>query len=825
MSFYPKQIVLLFLAVSLSCLAVPASAPSVFTEAPGNVFFQGDQPVLQMSEPISGLSYTLMDWHGKVLERDAWPADGGAPLVLPTLPNGYYLLQLEGTDQDQPAISFNFTVIPSPNTPRTPCNPFFGVDSAQSWLATEGSFQCRWYDGDGFRLVSDLIAWAGFSHVRERMAWGIVNPTPEEFHYGVYRKNADLLHERGVFVSGMFHDAPKWTDNSQSVPHDLAGVFRSCRRFVQDFGECMEDWEFWNEEDIGFSSAPVWDYVASLKAASLGFKAGNPDIIVAPGALAMSIQSSFHEAMYLNDIAKYTDILNFHTYDPPTEYARIGKELRAFLAAHGIPNRAAWITECGTNLEGHSKTPGVMPQFMAHSPEQELLQAEFYPKSQLYHLMQGIARNYFFVFPPYNEAGGQKDWGAMRRDGSVKPVYAAMTTMLAQVGDASLLGELKIRDSLKAFLFERPDQSQVLVFWQLSKIDSHADPSAPEKFTLQLADGDYSLVDMLGTPNDFSMKGNGAKEFEATRYPTYLSGLHGLNAEIPPFPTGEIDRHALQDDGEDLTVVFRVDLNPDDFAVTGMKSEAELRSEEGRLKVTVWNLSEVAKTGVVQVQGGELIGCPSSITVAPMSKVEFDAVFRPAALAEGYGTHLVISGLFNGKETSRLDVPLKLIGLFFQQCQIVPLDWAKPSAWQRNTSASQYECVFDSEENALCFKVSWDSPVDRWFYPVHNLQFPKESFQNVIGIQFEVKTWQDKVENDFHCQYVMVGFNTPADPAIQVVNFIYSAPLVTWESRRILFDQLLPEDAKIQFLRIGCNPKGTKLTFWIRNITALFLEK
>ncbi|MBR5839896.1 MAG: hypothetical protein IKZ84_15245, partial [Victivallales bacterium] len=602
---------------------------------------------------------------------------------------------------------------------------------------------------------------------------------------------------------------------------DLAGVFTSCKQLAKDFGDRMGDWEFWNEQDIGFSRAPVWDYTAAMKAACLGFKAGKPDIIAAPGAACAGVFTTFHRAMYFNDAAKYTDILNYHTYAPPSAYAGIASELRKFLAENGIPNRAVWMTECGTNLEGHSSEDGVMKNIKAHSPAQEMIHAEFYPKSQLYHMMQGIARNYFFVFPPYNEAEGAKDWGTMRRDGSVKPAYAAMSTMMAHLVDAKMLGEIKLKDGLKAFLMERADKSQVLVFWQLSYVDSHDDPKADESFDIQLADGDYTLTDMLGTPSVIHAA-NGKATLVATRYPAYLSGLHGLKADVKPFPTGEIDRHTNPPADEDLTVIFRAELNEDDFTITGQKAVAEMpRTEGGRMKVIVWNLSDTAKTGTVNAEGGEFSGIPQTITIPPMGKTEFETVFKPILPNGVFESHIVFSGKFNGKKTSKLDIPVHFIGLFLKNCRQIPMDWMKPSDWEKNTSASTYECVFDETENALRFDVAWNTHVDRWFYPVHTLKQPEESFKDVQGIQFEVKTTQNKVENDFNCSYVMVAYTTPDDASTRVINFSYTSPLTTWEVRRIMFDKTIPADATVKFLRFGCNPRGTQMTYWLKNIKYL----
>ncbi|MBP5299966.1 MAG: hypothetical protein J6Y80_01045, partial [Victivallales bacterium] len=629
-----------FILLLLAVLCVAGDEPPVFLpKAPGNVVFQGTATEIRLRDPLAAGHYLLEDWHGAAVVSGSWP--GGDTLTLPPLPNGYYTLKIAAAGGETlPAC--RFAVISDPAT-RQPLGAecFYAVDTAQSWLATPGLFQCPWYDGDGFRLVSDLVAWAGFPQVRERLSWNEVNPRPGEFHYGKYQSNAELLHERNIQISGMFHDAPPWTDNAHSIPRDLAAVFQSCRQMAADFAGKMVDWEFWNEMDIGFSQAPAWDYAAALKAASLGFRAGAPEIIVAPGAACAGVNTAFHHAMYRNGIAPYTDVLNYHTYTPPAEYQTLDMELHNLLNINNLGNRAIWLTECGTNLEGHSSQDGAMPGMKAHSPAQEMLQAEFYPKSQLYHQMQGIAKNFFFVFPPYNEAGGLKDWGAMRRDGTVKPVYAAMATMLELVGDARMLGEFRLRDTLKAFLLQKPDQSQVLVFWQLSAIDSHGEPEpGGEPFDLELPPGRYRLVDMLGTPCEVESRGK--VTLVATSHPKYLAGLQGLVPTQTAIPPGVVDRHETLQENTDQTVVLQAALDEADFTVTNQKSIAEITGQDGRLKLALWNLSGLPKTGTIHVSGGELAPLPPVIDLPPMGKVELELRFTPYLKADAYEGDLAV---------------------------------------------------------------------------------------------------------------------------------------------------------------------------------------
>lgn len=157
-------------------------------------------------------------------------------------------------------------------------------------------------------------------------------------------------------------------------------------------------------------------------------------------------------------------------------------------------------------MEGAGRTGSYIPGLKAHSPEQELLIAEYLPKMMVTMQSLGVARDFFFVLPPYNETGGNKDWGLMRRDFTVKPGYAAFATLVDQLGNAAPEGEVRLGDGLKGFLYRRKEGGKVLAYWCISELDtdkprpglSNADLKA-RTFALPLSRR-YRGVDLVGTP-------------------------------------------------------------------------------------------------------------------------------------------------------------------------------------------------------------------------------------------------------------------------------------------------------------------------------------
>ena len=784
-------------------------APSISTSAPATVFFEGASHDFRAPRVLPNLRYSLLDWRGNTLLEGGWPEDGNSPLVLPPQKPGYYVIRTDN-DSELKLRDYSFTVIVKPK--RRLDDSFFAVDAALSWVAAPGHFHCPWYNGDTYRLVADLANWAGFHFIRERMFWSETQPkanVPPSF--GKYLENATLCRERGLAVSGMFHDAAPWADKIQRLPRNLAALYDYCKCCSETFGERMGDWEFWNEQDLSlFSPEAAWDYAAALKAAYLGFKAGRENVPVTFGAICIGPTSPYVYTMFENDAAKFSDFANFHTYFPIAGYTSLFSKIHKMLSDVGRPDWEVWLTECGTNLEGNSRAASIVDGFKAHSPEQELLIAEFYPKAQIALMMNGLARNYYYMFGAETVANGAKDWGIIRPDGSVKPSYATFSTMTSRLGTALIAGEMNICDGVKAYLFNQPDGSQTIVYWALSNVDtSHGsgltiDSDNGMDFSLRLPDGRYPAADMVGTPSVIDVKGNEAR-LHATRFPSYICGLKGFEADIKPYPRGRRIIYKPTDE-EDLRIILRADADKEDFKVINRKSTAEMLKKSGRLRIQVWNLDAVAKNGHIDVEGGTLDGAPSEINLPPMGKAEFDAVYTPSFNGRTFESRLSMTGVFNGRRSSRFTMPVSLTGHLLANYRYVPLDsLLKTENWRRRDTADSFAATFDEAGKALRFNAVWNGSAKELLLSPE-IQLTENALVNAYAIEFEVKSVQDRVENDFDSCAIVLGAE----------RIEFAQPLTTWEPRRILLDDVKGKAAATR-LSIEARPVGHRLSLWIRN--------
>ena len=848
-----KPIPFLFYSTAMCALVMPtAGLASVVFDAPGHATTEGAAVVAHGGEP--GASWRFVDWRGREVEGVVGTFDERGEATLPPLKAGYYRMVdarstppdpvgatplSEGGSKAEDAPLASLAVV-SPlvtrhsslvtGEPTTVDSPF-AVDTAITWISCSGAFLCPWNGGDTESTVADLVHLCGFRHVRDRLRWRTAQPSPDappDFSRNL--ATAALAKERGAAVSGMFHDAPGWTSPSPKLPGDLGALHRFCAEAAAAFGDSVEDWEFWNEPDIFFAPEPVWEYAAAMKAAYLGFKSARPDLPVLNGALCqMPGKTRYFEAFFANDTAPYFDIFNYHTYLPPAKYPEAFGRIRGLLREYGAEGKPVWVTEFGTNLEGHSDRDGAIAGLKAHSPEQELVHAEFYPKAQIALLMEGVERAYFFVFAAFNERNGRKDWGVLRRDGTVKPVFSALATAIRELDGARFLGALDTPEGLRAFLFERPDGSQTVAFWAESPIDTttsnspsvEPEPDFAREWVLQppASAGGTSLrlVDMCGMISEVSPEADGSLVLSATRFPAYLSGIQGLQA-TPHLSL--VTRHSSLDSPS--PIVLRPVLDHEDFAISDGKTLAVMKGETGRARIEVWNFSDTMRTGLVEVTGASVTGLPTEpFTVAPGACAAFECVVSPedapTARPLRHDSDLALRAVFDGCAPARAVVPVFFEKQFLATCERIPLETSDPSFWKTNSSASEQTIAFDEAEGAIRFDGVWhDDRTDRWLYPIHRLDLPRESPVGMRRIAFEVKSEQDKVENDYRtCKLMLASDDGKTD-----IYLDYAPPTREWETRYVD----VPQDADLSavtLLRIGANPQGTRLTLRIRNVTFL----
>jgi len=468
--------------------------PKPLPAHPGHVFLEGESVCIPLPPALTPAStqWRLLDDRQQVLRSGALPADApdrSGPLRLNDLGIGWYRLEFGSTNQlDQ---SWTTLAILRPLQARTPEDSPVAVDSAAAWFADN--------DARKQQELANLAALAGVSWVRDRLSWRKIQPQADALQPPptTYDSSADAQRAAGLQVLQVFHDTPPWAQTeagaSGRFAADLRRVYELGRALAVRFKGRVAAWEPWNEANTATFGAHTVDQMCSWqKAAWLGFKAGDPEIMVGWNATAAVPTPAHTEGVLANETWPYFDTYNIHTYDWSHGYADAWKPARE--AAAGRP---LWITEADRGTP-HLKNPPWYDQ----SPRLERLKAEWMAQAYASSLFAGARRHFHFILGNYQEPNGVQ-FGLLRLDLTPRPAYVALAAVGRCLAGAQILGRWQPAPAVHVYAFRaRPDgkDRDVLVAWAEKEVDwdgrgtTTADWKLPAHLNVQ------QVVDYLGRP-------------------------------------------------------------------------------------------------------------------------------------------------------------------------------------------------------------------------------------------------------------------------------------------------------------------------------------
>ena len=743
-------------------------------ENPRDVFSPGNSR-FQVEEKASVFPYELRDAFGRLVRRGRMQ---NGSIELSGLPCGYYWVSAGGRER-------SFCILPE-----------FGETSPQSPFAVDvavrgglGAFRGR--RSEGIRFYRQLLERSGTSAFRERFYWFEIERKPGTLDFSSAERILRPL-GGGMKTSFVVSNPPEFRKGRNGLPSSLVDVYRFARASAEKFRGKSLCWEFWNEQDQGslFLPAP-WKYTALQKAAWLGFKAGDPECLVSAGSFCTYPLGGemISGTMFAGELAEYCDLFNFHIYTPLSRYPEVIAGIRKFLHEEVKCDMPVWITECGTNAEGKATEQGVSAGTRSLNRKQEMVWCEFLVKANLTLRQLGVSRIFSFVLRRHIEQNGLKEWGMVRKDLSVKPLYAVYAVMNREIGSAELLGEAPVPEDGKCFVFRQKDGSCTLVLWNCSALEKQREEPLPEaeydrlyerRITLP-GSGKIMAVNLFGTPVSVRHSGEHVS-LAVTKYPVYVHGVRRIPQPLrPPVPEG---KKGAPSDSLDRSIVLDGDL-------TGKDS----------MRVSVTNLDSVAKRIRIEHNLSSAAGIPAEVFVEPFSSAEF-----PVAGIRSGSTGVEIRGRVNGKRSTRLFLPAHV----FQLRQVPLTVFRDPNRWRKHTSG-RMEIVWDENVGGLKVEGVFEKP-DRWIYPAFAIRKEEEAlWQDAAGISFEIRTEQTR--------------ETLSNPSLVWVTvaggrkYRFSCKPSTgdWVENKVLF----PKE-KILSFEIGMNPKKEKITYWIRNISLLY---
>jgi hypothetical protein len=447
--------------------ANPRPIPTPLLGNPGNIYLAGQAVRVVWPDPIpAGMTgWRLLDDRHEVLRsgKRLEPDEGNltsASLVFEDLPVGWY--RIEFGSAEAPVQAWTTAAVLAPLRAPVPLDSPVCLDAAIAWFAGEDVVQQERF--------ANLAALAGANWVRDRLRWRDLQPKPGSLTPTTtpYDTAAEIQHRHGLKVLQVFHDSPPWTHEARQTTGRFAPDLRHVHQFAQALAQRFQGrvsaWEPWNEANVpNFGGHTVDQMCSWQKAAWLGFKAGDPDLVVGWNATAAVPTPSHTLGVLANETWPYFDTYNIHTYDWAHSYAALWGPARE--AASGRP---LWITEADRGTH-HLKNPPWFDQ----DPRLERLKAEWIAQSYASSLYAGATRHFHFILGHYHEPQGVQ-FGLLRLDLTPRPAYVALAAVGRCLAGATVLGRWQPEPDVHVYAFRaRPDGEwhDVLVIYAERDVD------------------------------------------------------------------------------------------------------------------------------------------------------------------------------------------------------------------------------------------------------------------------------------------------------------------------------------------------------------------
>jgi len=358
----------------------------------------------------------------------------------------------------------------------------------------------------------DMIAATGLSFVRIDLTWEVTEKAPGVYDFALYDTTARQLKARGLrplfilnYSNPLYtkpvairHQVPTLKKASApSLPKEVAAFARWAAAAVSHFREYDAVFELWNEPDLDHFWPPQSNaqrYVALASAACRAIRAAVPDAtIIGPAAAKPPTlnrpSAPFLSAVLTSDLLGCLDGVSVHPYThiPDLKYtARHWDLLRRSIAQSSKASgrkpqtsRASIDAGVSSGATGSISRPLPVPinsesglttggGTILHRPPDETAQALYVVRMLLLDFESGVPISIWYDWRDDGDDGSEPEnrFGLVRRDGSPKPAYRALKTLLSELSGFSLECSKREDDGLLILVFGRGNAKTKAVSWR-----------------------------------------------------------------------------------------------------------------------------------------------------------------------------------------------------------------------------------------------------------------------------------------------------------------------------------------------------------------------
>ncbi|MBN1343401.1 MAG: hypothetical protein JXQ73_12010 [Phycisphaerae bacterium] len=723
-------------AIRLLDRATPTAGP----DHPGNVFLSGQDVSLSVPAGLAkATQWRILDDRGNVTAKGRLAAaQQNTPRQLAAGKLGIGWYRVEFLDPAGNRLDSTTTaILARPVVPVSQDSPIC-IDTATAWFARNNPRKQA-----DFCLLASL---AGANWIRDRLTWSALEPKPAEFTTSTtnYDTSADAAVRFGLKSLQVFHGIPNWATAPdldgdlapKRYPRDLRALHRFCKEMAKRYKGRLLAWEPWNEANIDPFGGHTIDEMCTLqKAAYLGFKAGDPNVLVCWNVFAGAGGPRHTGGILANETWPYFETFNIHSYQRPDGYDSQFKYARQ--AAAGRP---LWLTECGVRLPAKTKPPwGDM------TPEDEIRQAEFIAHSYAASLFAGVNRHFFFILGNYIERGVQ--FGLLRHDLTPRPGYVAFAALGRFLAGARCLGRVPTPDvpDARVYAFSaRPDgkPNDVLIAWS----------NKPVHWPLQSELGIQAAYDYLGRAID---RGAPKQLTPASVFLLLPSGQAA--AKLPLKPPSRVDPPR---DGKPCPVVLQLSL-PQATTRLGVQAHEVDAGTDQPLPLFAYNFSDRPLQGTVTLASApkawQLTPQRQSIEIPPSDRrpIEMALHIPPNHRSALLGDEIKLRGDFGQAGHTMLAFRLIAAPSKLQPATTKPLKAANdPGRWKDNIVGGATMQHGPAPDGGVRFEMHFGQS-DPWGYPRLDLRPDEHPDPSIDGLALTVQLLEG--HGDVRVQFIEEG--------------------------------------------------------------------
>lgn len=570
---------------------------------------------------------------------------------------------------------------------------------------------------------------AGIGWLRERWSYGAFNPEKDKYEtdVDVAKTKYGKLHNAGIKVTTAFHDSPAWSIERGHYPADFMGVYNTYYNAAKTYGDTINMWECWNEEDTAFASEPADVYAAFMKAMAIGVADADVGSTTCIGGFAGGAhETTFMDLCMQNGLLDYTAAYNCHVYGaktsqdilPHTEFEEQESHLNLIYTYGDTYDTPMWVTEGGMSRQIPQGADG-----MTWQGQKEAAMGVVIGMTQS--VARGTAKHYWFILPPYTET--VNDFGAFSVNHEPYATYAAYANYIYQMRKGDYKGKLtNLPEGAEGHLFNNGDHD-VAIVWS-EKADTIIPVSAAP----------VKVADMMGAEKTVQP----GEKINISKYPVYIhfDGDADLQNYLPA------DRNIREITPQSFTRAQKVVMcqrfygtnyntpRTDGYEITG-------GGLDNKFELEVYNFNDTEITAEITAQpetdGYIIDGAVQKITVQPKSCGVLKYNIRTTdSVKYDVTEYLRFDGTVNGEKMSPSISRIISRTPYAVTPDAVFENAADVKNWNLKNASTDTVVTGKNSDGGVQFTVKMGSG-DKWAYPVLNV--PDSSvLKGTTGLCFDV---------------------------------------------------------------------------------------